>query len=473
VPTTAPDRVAPPDAGGPAPRERALTELLGAVSRQGLAAPPAVVGWLGPEPSPCPVLRWAQCGAMALTGWLGEEPLWPEGDVPARLEAALLLVSRYGADPSEGPAADVGTLLAGRATSKGWSRRGVTSVGGRCRLLQAADGWVAVTLAREADVELVPALIAGTSEASAGFARPAPVPTVFGEQEAWDALERHLGRRPAAAVVAWARELGIAAALVPIRRPSPVAPWSVTALGAPRHRTPSSGAQPAMGTLVVDLSAMWAGPLCAHLLGRAGARVVKVEDPARPDGARRGDPVLFEALHRGHELVALDLSSPSGRDRLRTLVDRADVVIEGSRPRALGALGFDPASFCAARPGRTWISITGYGRSGDRSNWVAFGDDAAVAGGLVARDGRGHPVFCADAVADPITGLYAAVGALGSMAAGGGRLVDCAMAVAAAYANAGPGCPAHHTTSFVADGWTVTHGPVAAARTMVAEPAKR
>ena len=410
---------------------------------------------------------------MALTGWPGEKPLWPEGDVPARLEAALLLASSYGAEPGDGPAADVGTLLTGRAASRGWSRRGATSVGGRCRLLQAADGWVAVTLARDADIELVPALIAGTSEASAGSARPAPVPTALDEHEAWDALGRHLRRRPAAAVVAWAQELGIPAAPVPIRRPSPAAPWSVTALGAPRQPTPSGGARPALGALVVDLSAMWAGPLCAHLLGRAGARVVKVEDAARPDGTRRGDPGLFEALHRGHELVALDLSSPSGRDGLRTLLDRADVVIEGSRPRALGALGFDPASFCAARPGRTWISVTGYGRSGDRSNWVAFGDDAAVAGGLVARDGRGRPVFCADAVADPITGLYAAVGALGSMAAGGGRLVDCAMAVAAAHANAGPGCPSDHTMALVDGGWTVTHGPAAAACTVVAEPAER
>lgn len=408
---------------------------------------------------------------MALTGWPGQGPRWPEGDVVARLEAALLLASRFGADPGGGPAADVGTLLGQRAASRGWSRGGTTSVGGRCRLLAAADGWVAVALARGTDVELVPALIAGTSDPPAGAAgSDGPDRSALGEDEAWDVLERHVGRRPAGAVVAWAQQLGMPAARLPGRRPVPAAPWSVKALGAPRRPPPAGVSAPAAGMVVVDLSAMWAGPLCAHLLGRAGARVVKVEDPARPDGARWGDPELFDHLHRGHDRVSLDLSSPSGRGRLRALVDRADVVIEASRPRALGAMGFDPGSFCGARPGRTWVSLTGYGRSGARANWVAFGDDAAVGGGLVASDGRGHPVFCGDAMADPVAGLYAAVGALGSMAAGGGRLVDCAMAVAAAYANAGPGCPADHTAARAGDGWTVTHGPVGGGTTVAVEP---
>jgi hypothetical protein len=78
-----------------------------------------------------------------------------------------------------------------------------------------------------------------------------------------------------------------------------------------------------------------------------------------------------------------------------------------------------------------WLSITGHGRAaGGR---VAFGDDAAVAGGLVA----GGPWFCADAVADPLSGLTAAVAVLEQLRAGGGALVDVSMAaVAAACAGA-------------------------------------
>jgi hypothetical protein len=472
VRTAAPDRLtpstgdaAPGDAGGqrvPAPRDRALAHLEAALRRQGLAAPPDDAGWSGPEPPTCSVLHWAASGAMALTGQPGQVPRWPEGDVLARLDAAALVASRLGAVFGDGPATDVGMLLTDRAVSRGWSRRGTTSAGGRCRLLRASDGWVAVGLARDTDLELVPALLAGASRAPVGAGGPAsPLPRTFDIDEAWEVLEGHVRRRPAGAVVAWAQQLGVPAARLPARRPAPTAPWSVTELGGTRPR-PTGGRSSAAPPLVVDLSAMWAGPLCAHLLGRAGARVVKVEDPARPDAARLGDPGLFELLHRNHEQLSVDLSSPAGRSRLLALVGRADVVIEASRPRALRALGLDPESFCTARSGRTWISITGYGRSGVRSNWVAFGDDAAVAGGLVARDDRGRPLFCADAVADPVTGLYAAVGALASMAAGGGRLVDCAMAVAAAYANAGPGCPSGHRIERAGAGWTVSHGGGAA-----------
>jgi hypothetical protein len=81
-----------------------------------------------------------------------------------------------------------------------------------------------------------------------------------------------------------------------------------------------------------------------------------------------------------------------------------------------------------------WLRITGHGTDGEQANWVAFGDDAAVAGGLVGTGGAG-PVFCADAVADPLTGLQSALAVTDSLASGGGAVVDVAMAgVAASYA---------------------------------------
>ena len=88
---------------------------------------------------------------------------------------------------------------------------------------------------------------------------------------------------------------------------------------------------------------------------------------------------------------------------------------------------------------RAWVSITGHGRTGPARDWVAFGDDAAVAGGLVAWDGDG-PVFCADAVADPATGVVAAVAVLEALAAGGRHLIDLPLAAVAAHL-AGPTLP--------------------------------
>jgi crotonobetainyl-CoA:carnitine CoA-transferase CaiB-like acyl-CoA transferase len=199
---------------------------------------------------------------------------------------------------------------------------------------------------------------------------------------------------------------------------------------------PSTGPE---GLLVVDLSSLWAGPLCGDLLAGAGAHVVKVESVARPDGARRGPAAFFDLLNGRKRSVALDFTSRSGAALLRQLVERADVVIEASRPRALEQLGIRAVDVVQGGSGgpRVWVSITGYGRTsasaspGDGSGRVAFGDDAAAAGGLVVWR-EGAPLFCADAVADPVTGLRAAVACLDALAAGGRWLLDVSMAAVCA-----------------------------------------
>lgn len=89
----------------------------------------------------------------------------------------------------------------------------------------------------------------------------------------------------------------------------------------------------------------------------------------------------------------------------------------------------------AARDGRVWLRITGHGTDGERANWVAFGDDAAVAGELVGGD-HDAPTFCGDAIADPLTGLEAALAVAQSLRNGGGELIEMSMAaVAATYAD--------------------------------------
>src|SRR5690606_35790489 len=130
-------------------------------------------------------------------------------------------------------------------------------------------------------------------------------------------------------------------------------------------------------------------------------RVVKVEGARRPDGARRGPADFFTLLNAGKESVALDFTTDDDRALLRTLLEAADVVIDGSRPRVMASLGIDPQQVVAS--GRTtWISITGHGRSGDAALRVAFGDDAGFEAGCTVGD---PPMFVADAVADPITGI--------------------------------------------------------------------
>jgi crotonobetainyl-CoA:carnitine CoA-transferase CaiB-like acyl-CoA transferase len=182
---------------------------------------------------------------------------------------------------------------------------------------------------------------------------------------------------------------------------------------------------------------LWAGPLATHLLAGLGARVVKVESCARPDGARRGPTPFFDLLNADKESVALDLRTPEGRETLRRLIAWADLVVESARPRALAQLGFDAEGLLAEHPGLSWLSITGYGRPEPGGGWVAFGDDAAAAGGLVATDEAGAPLFCGDAIADPLAGLHAAWAAACALRAGGGALLDVSLSGVAADAAAG------------------------------------
>ncbi|MGH9016969.1 MAG: CoA transferase, partial [Acidimicrobiales bacterium] len=284
-----------------------------------------------------------------------------------------------------------------------------SSASGSCRLVRAGDGWLAVNLARPEDRAAVAAVTEGEVQG-----------------DPWTTLEGAARRRSVSDLVGRARLLGVAAA--PIGRPDTdgtAEPSASTRLW------PRAGADHRAEVRVVDLSSMWAGPLCTALLARAGFRVTKVESSSRPDGVREV-PDFYRTLHAADQEVAtLDFSQADGRRRLRALIEEADVVVESSRPRALAQLGLAPDTVDGP-PGKVWVSITGYGRRPPGAGWVAFGDDAAVAGGLVAWEDTEHPVFCGDALADPVTGMTAAAAALRAVAAGGGVLLDVSMQACAA-----------------------------------------
>ncbi|MCQ9183673.1 CoA transferase [Streptomyces sp. IBSBF 2953] len=297
-----------------------------------------------------------------------------------------------------GVTVDLAGALFERAELAGFRLPARVSAGGSCRLLATADGWAAVNLARPDDHASLPALLALLGAPGAG-------------------LRAAARRTGAAELVRSAQMLGVAAAALGSER------GGRAPVRAERHGRPCP--RDLTGSRVVDLSALWAGPLCARLLGLAGARVVKVESTTRPDGARFGHPDFYRRLHEGHENSVLDFASGGLAEALAD----ADVVVEASRPRALRRLGVHAEQFLAARPGRVWVSITGYGRDDDR---IAFGDDAAVAGGLTGRDRHGDPVFLGDALADPVTGLYAARAVARSLERGGGELLCVSMAACAA-----------------------------------------
>lgn len=349
---------------------------------------------------------WADSGAM----WVTHSP-----DGPLRLSpGAPASWARAAAAFLGQPGLDGAALLGERAALGGLAGKGPRSPGGTFRAYRARDGWLGLSLARPADLDLVPALV----EAVPATGAPS--------QGAETAIARWAAVRTVAAATERAWLLGFPAVAIPSQPPGPLRPGVRIDRGGRRrpHRN---------RPIVVDFSALWAGPLCAQLLGQAGARVVKVESTGRPDGARQGNPAFYRLLHGGHESVVLDFGSAAGRQALHDLVAWADVVIEASRPRALARLGLDAAEFVAR--GTIWVSITAYGRS--EENRVGFGDDIAAAAGLVVDDGAG-PYPVGDAIADPLAGVTAATAALAALRGGYGWLLDASMRDIAAIASALP-----------------------------------
>jgi hypothetical protein len=343
-------------------------------------------------------------------------------------------------------------LLCERAMLAGMKISGRISAGGGCRMFDALGDTIALNLARPADRELLPALLEtdevntaddgamaaliAQKDASSLVARGRMLGLAvarlherlactagLGFGAASEAAPRAttrlgVGRASGAVLGTGAVGLGTGAAGVRTGAAGPGVRWAGAGLG------PESRAEcvelvtglpaitpPRRAPRVVDLSALWAGPLAAHLLWLAGAEVVKVESRTRPDGMRAGHSAFYALLNQGKASVALDFADANDRQALLSLIATADIVIEAARPRALAQLGIDAAKLVRTTAGLVWVSITAHGTAGESANWVGFGDDCGVAGGLSAalHAVTGRAGFVGDAIADPLTGMLAAL----------------------------------------------------------------
>jgi hypothetical protein len=357
---------------------------------------------------PHPDLAWAASGAMALTGPPDAAPRLAPGPIAVCAAGAGAALAQLAGSRILGRL-DGAALLGERAALSGLFRQGSVSPGESCRLLRARDGWLALNLARPEDQALLPAWLERVED-----------------REPWEFATRGVAKRRVAALVDRARTMGMPVAPV-------VAPGASTA-GWRRVLARGAAAGNRSGApRVLDLATLWAGPLCAALLADAGAAVVKVESLGRPDGSRGGNAEFHDLVNARKRSVALAFDSDAGVSQLRRLIAASDIVIESARPRGLAQLGIDAEACVRTQPGLTWVSVTGYGRSLPGGEWVGFGDDTAVAAGLTAC-GPGSPLFCGDAIADPLTGLHAALAALASWRLGGGALLDLSLRDVVAHA---------------------------------------
>ena len=232
------------------------------------------------------------------------------------IPVAVLSRARRAADAFHaltGVTVDAAELLAGRAALLGLSPQGRISAGGATRLMRSSDGWCALTLSRQDDVDTVPALLESDA---------------IGD-DPWPAVKHWVANSQAADVTARARLLGLPVAALGETHPAPPRITTLGAAAAPRG--PSQ-------LLVADLSSMWAGPLCGQLLARAGAIVVKVESRSRPDGTRAGPPAFFDWMNSGKLSYTVDFDEPAdlraaarGRRRRHRVVAARGTGAPGSR----------------------------------------------------------------------------------------------------------------------------------------------
>ena len=178
------------------------------------------------------------------------------------------------------------------------------------------------------------------------------------------------------------------------------------------------------GVVVLDLTRVLAGPLCAQMLADMGAEVIKVEHPGRGDDTRHWGPpfadteaAYFLGVNRNKKSLALDFKSPSGLKVLKNLVKKSDIVIDNFKPGLLDKLGLTGQWFEQEASSVIRCSITGYGTKGPNGGMPGYDFLLQAESGLMAITGEsdGAPMKLGVAVVDIATGMNAVIGILAAL----------------------------------------------------------
>ena len=187
---------------------------------------------------------------------------------------------------------------------------------------------------------------------------------------------------------------------------------------------------------VLDLSRVLAGPWCTQLLADLGAEVIKIEKPGSGDdtrswgppflkdreGRETGEAAYYLACNRGKKSVAVDFTQSEGQAIVRDLARAADVVVENFKVGGLKKYGLDYASLATVNPRLVYCSITGFGQTGPYAERAGYDFMIQGMGGFMSVTGErddapgGGPQKAGIAVADLMTGMYAATAVLAAIA---------------------------------------------------------
>lgn len=173
---------------------------------------------------------------------------------------------------------------------------------------------------------------------------------------------------------------------------------------------------PLTGVRILDLSTMIAAPYGATLLGDFGAEVIKIEMPKTGDSLRhmgpfKGDePLRWPALARNKKSLTLDLRTENGKEILKKLVAKSDVVIENFRTGTLERWGIGYEELKKVNKDIIMIRVTGYGQTGPYRHKAGFGTPATAFSGFTYLHGYKDrpPISPSFSLLDYITGVYVA-----------------------------------------------------------------
>ena len=197
--------------------------------------------------------------------------------------------------------------------------------------------------------------------------------------------------------------------------------------------------KPLEGLVVLDMTRVLAGPFAAMMFADMGAEVIKIERPNSGDDTRAyppfqaGESAYFMSLNRGKKSVTLNLKHERGKEILKSLAKKSDILIENFKPGTMEKLGLGYEDLRKLNPRLIYAASSGFGQTGPYSRRPAMDVIIQGMGGMMSVTGPDEhtPTKVGSSIADIFAGLFTTIGILSAvnsrMKTGRGQLVDVAM----------------------------------------------
>jgi formyl-CoA transferase len=211
-----------------------------------------------------------------------------------------------------------------------------------------------------------------------------------------------------------------------------------------RYAGPMTNTPKAQGPLtdlvVIEMGTLIAGPFCGQILGDFGAEVIKIEDPKAGDPMRqwgrslpKGHSPWWPVIGRNKKSVGLDLRTPEGKEIVKALIAKADVVIENFRPGTMEKWGLSYEELSKDNPKLVMARVSGFGQTGPYAERAGYGLIGEAMGGLryVTGEPDRAPARAGISIGDSLAAMHAVMGITMALhereRTGRGQVIDAAL----------------------------------------------